>query len=358
MASRSIRSLFLTTLPLLALGLITLSQSGCQRSSTAHTINKMAAPVTSVRGAPSKYESKDGLPHYENWGDTYNSIDAVKGKLTFDLLLPADTKGRKFEAFYLEKIAPQNGRSIKATYEGGLVLSAYPEPSTEKEQLERFKQVVNQPANRFSRLIKIHGSPGCGSNPNITEGPFGKHNNPGSLAWWENDVMYSLIGPGMKLNELIEIAESTRCQIQPFSSRYDTYPFLTRSTESDIQQEIEQVSVKVDSVAEAQELLGYDVPFTEKANGRKLIGIYVEDNRILYLRYQGDIYVTYHAETGSMSTNLTVRGYKGYGVDSVDISNLAWYENGRSILIVGTKGVRLPELITIAKSMRWQATAN
>ncbi|MHB8840296.1 MAG: hypothetical protein ACYC56_00680 [Candidatus Aquicultor sp.] len=234
------------------------------------------------------------------------------------------------------------------------MFSAYPEPSTEKGQLEHFKQVVNQPKNRFSNLIKIHGNPACGSNPNITEGLFGKHHNPGSLAWWEGGVMYSLIGPGIKLTDLIEIAESTKYQTQPFSSRYDTYPLLIRSGESELQQDIEQHSVKVESVAEAQELLGYDVPFTAKANDRKLIGIYVEENRILYLRYQGDIYVVYHAESGSMSSNLTVRGFKGHGADSVDGSSLAWYENGRFIQIVGPKGVRLPELPTIAKSMGWQ----
>ncbi len=358
MASRAIKLLSLITFPLLAIGLIALSIAGCQRSSAVHTGRKIASPVSSERRTPSKYERKDGLPHYENWGDKYSSIDAVKGKLAFDLMLPTSTKGRKFEAFYVEKRAPLQDRSIKATYTGGLVFAAYPEPSTEKEQLEHFKQVVNQPKNRLSNLIKIHGNPGCGSNPNITEGPFGKHQNPGSLAWWEGGVMYSLIGPGIKLHELIEIAESTKHQTQPFSSRFDTYPLVIRSAESDVQQEIEQVSVKVESVAEAQELLGYDVPFTAKANGRKLIGIYVEDSQILYLRYQDDIYVTYHAETGSMSSNLTVRGYKGHGADSADGSSLAWYENGRSILIVCPKGVRLPELLTIAKSMRWQVTEN
>ncbi len=127
-------------------------------------------------------------------------------------MLPSDTKGRKLAAIYVEKNSTPEAREVQVLYEGDFIFSASPTPSTEDQEIQHFKQVVNQPGSTFPNYVTIHGHPGCGTGPNITEGPFGKHQNPGSLVWWEDGITYSVIAPGVELNDLINIAESTKLQ--------------------------------------------------------------------------------------------------------------------------------------------------
>ncbi|NCO66452.1 MAG: hypothetical protein COW32_11270 [Candidatus Aquicultor secundus] len=142
-----------------------------------------------------------------------------------------------------------------------------------------------------------------------------------------------------------------------------------------IQEDIEAHSVKVSSIEEAKKLLSYDFPVPTDTNGHDLIGIYVEDKKVLYLRYKDDIYIVYHQLEGpepdmnevltkrSDVFETTIRGHraiagepgqmKGLGVGEVRAGGqISWFENGLDLAIYSLKGAKVGELKNIAESMK------
>lgn len=143
----------------------------------------------------------------------------------------------------------------------------------------------------------------------------------------------------------------------------------------DIQQTIDRTSVKANSIDEARKLLPYDFPVPIGYKDHELTGIYVENNRTLYLRYGDAIYVIYHAlpipfdpnidDTLSKRPDLKevrVRGYRGIagepgkakGSDIERVGGeLIWYEKGLDIAIYNYNGTRTDQLMKLANAMRW-----
>ena len=164
---------------------------------------------------PSKYEQKssswaDKIKSYEAWGDKFDSIEKAQTKLKFKFALPSDTKNRQFQAAYVEKNPDENLRSVKIVFGNDLVLSAYPDPSSDSEQQAHFTQVIGQSAGK-SASITVNGKSGCGSEPNTVKDIFGNEIlNPGSIAWWDNNVTYSLTGQNLSVTELVDIANSSK----------------------------------------------------------------------------------------------------------------------------------------------------
>jgi hypothetical protein len=141
-----------------------------------------------------------------------------------------------------------------------------------------------------------------------------------------------------------------------------------------IHEDIEANSVNLSSIEDAKKLLSFDFPVPTDTNGHDLIGIYVEDKEVLYLRYENDIYIVYHQLEGpepdmnevltkrSDVYETTVRGHKaiagdpgqmkGLGVGDVRAGGqISWFENGLDLAIYSLKGAKVGELKRIAESM-------
>ncbi|MHB8840458.1 MAG: hypothetical protein ACYC56_01505 [Candidatus Aquicultor sp.] len=139
--------------------------------------------------------------------------------------------------------------------------------------------------------------------------------------------------------------------------------------------DIEKHSKKLATVNDAKSLLPYNFPVPpENIAGHNLIGIYVENNNILYLRYTGELYLIYHQlpegfdpkidETKKQRpdvSEIAVRGQRGLATRNDTLpanaiaapkATLGWYEKGLSVTLYDYDNSSVDGLKDIAESMQ------
>ncbi|HZD59771.1 MAG TPA: zf-HC2 domain-containing protein [Anaerolineae bacterium] len=119
-------------------------------------------------------------------------------------------------------------------------------------------------------------------------------------------------------------------------------------------------------VADAKAALPYDFPVPVNTSERKLKGLYIEMGDVLYITYEGGVFLIYHASTADPSKAITsvgyivdIRGYKALAVENESrgqLRSLGWHEDwhgtGLNITVYGTQNVKMTELVDIARSMK------
>lgn len=133
-------------------------------------------------------------------------------------MLPSITKGRQLEGIYVQEFkapaeppgaAEAEPPGATVVYENGLRLKAFPTEFSKEQSAENAQQLIDQSGGKYSN-ITVHGLPGYGVGPNIVKVGDQEVQNPGTVSWWEDGVIYSVIGEGIELEELLEIAESVK----------------------------------------------------------------------------------------------------------------------------------------------------
>jgi len=141
-----------------------------------------------------------------------------------------------------------------------------------------------------------------------------------------------------------------------------------------IQEIIDRVAVKVETIDKAKEMLPYNFPVPTDYTDHELTGIYVESKRTLYLRYGDSIYMIYHALPAGITPDIDgviserpdlfeveVRGHRGIAgapgkAEGSDIDRvggeLVWYEGGLDIAIYSYDGTSVDQLLKLANSMK------
>lgn len=183
-------------------------------------------------------------------------------------------------------------------------------------------------------------------------------------------ALMALLSTAVIANQSISSPNQASVSAQPIKLAQSNY---VQSIGGSPQDYIEKNATKVASIEEARAMLSYDFPVPTDDNGHKLTGVYVEDERILYLKYNDAIYVVYHKlpegfdpnieDTLSQRSDLDsveVRGNKGIagevgkGLNSKRAGGeLIWYEDGLDIAIYSLQGTRVGQLMKIAKSMKY-----
>jgi len=186
------------------------------------------------------------------------------------------------------------------------------------------------------------------------------------------------------LSLVVAVAYSRADQEEPQieAVQTDKEAVVHDATGNDFLDYLETNCVTVASIAKEEEILQYEVPASASVSGHELLGIYVENNSILYLRYEGDLYVIYHKDPSGSEPNIDetlkarpdasevrVRNQRAIAasnqktalnIDQAPESSLkiapsatlGWHENGLHIAIYDYSGGTVEKLKSIAESMR------
>lgn len=146
--------------------------------------------------------------------DRCSSKEEASALASFQVRIPANTFGREMEGIFVQKSRDEGPKKVTLLYSGGMNIGEIQktEPLSYEATVETFKQLNAAATSDPQPLpfrIEIKGNEGFGNEPGFNNIRGQKLPRPGVIKWSEpNGITYDIYGDGIRVKDLIGVAES------------------------------------------------------------------------------------------------------------------------------------------------------